>query len=61
MKFIDEDIYLEVSELNTENKVAFCMGEVLDEIHSSCMTLGGEQIIRLRDFLNEAINVLQNQ
>lgn len=58
MQFLDNGVYLTVSEVNQDDKIGIFMGEVGQELNELSMELSEVEIIRLRNWLNEAVEIL---
>lgn len=59
MQFIENGVYLSISELNTDNQITIHCGIVGQELNEDRMVLTAVEILRLGDWINEAAEQLK--
>lgn len=59
MQFVDEDVYLSVSELNTDENVTIHCGNLGQELDELRIVLTPVEIIRLANWLNDSVKQLK--
>jgi hypothetical protein len=59
MQFVDEGVFFTISEAKESEKVSFAMDDGNNPQYGHFIEFGLDDLVRLRDWLNESIKVLQ--